>query len=58
MSVLLPPSLALSVFFIAATTLLLGMLLGWAFGNAAMASALSVRSAALLAQQQQKLGSM
>ncbi|KAF8179112.1 hypothetical protein BJ912DRAFT_1128563, partial [Pholiota molesta] len=57
-SVLLPPSLALSVFFIAATTLLLGMLLGWAFGNAAMASALSVRSAALLAQQQQKLGSM
>jgi len=51
--VMLPPSLPLSVFFAAITTLLIGMLLGWALGNAAMASALSVRSATLLAQQQQ-----
>ena len=31
------------------------MVLAWAWGNAAMASALSVRSASLLAQQEQKL---
>ncbi|KDR68787.1 hypothetical protein GALMADRAFT_78068 [Galerina marginata CBS 339.88] len=56
-SVMLPPTFALSVFLLASTTLLIGMLLGWAWGNAAMASALSVRSASLLAQQQQKLQS-
>jgi hypothetical protein len=31
------------------------MVLAWAWGNAAMASALSVRSASLLARQEQKL---
>ncbi|KAF9527115.1 hypothetical protein CPB83DRAFT_856773 [Crepidotus variabilis] len=53
-ALMLPPSLALSVFFVAITTLLTGMLLGWAWGNAAMASAHNVRSATLLAQQQQQ----
>ncbi|KIM39015.1 hypothetical protein M413DRAFT_447379 [Hebeloma cylindrosporum] len=54
-AVMLPPIFALSVFTMAASTLLIGMLVGWAWGNAAMASALSVRSASLLAQQQQTL---
>ncbi|KAF9475517.1 hypothetical protein BDN70DRAFT_883627 [Pholiota conissans] len=57
-SVMLPPSLAFSLFLVAATTLLIGMLLGWAFGNAAMAASLAARSSSLLAEQQQKLGSM
>ncbi|KAF9560292.1 hypothetical protein CPC08DRAFT_708223 [Agrocybe pediades] len=56
-AVMLPPTMALSVFIMAATTLLLGMLLGWAWGSAAMASALSVRSSALLAAQQQQVQS-
>ncbi|KAF8907694.1 hypothetical protein CPB84DRAFT_1768565 [Gymnopilus junonius] len=54
-SVMLPPTFALSVFIMAVTVLLFGMLLGWAWGNAAMASALSVRSASLFAQQQAKV---
>ncbi|PPQ95766.1 hypothetical protein CVT26_015853 [Gymnopilus dilepis] len=54
-SVMMPPTFALSVFIMAITTLLLGMLLGWAWGNAAMASALNVRSASLFAQQQAKV---
>ncbi|PPQ76063.1 hypothetical protein CVT24_006853 [Panaeolus cyanescens] len=57
-AVMLPPTFALSVFFMAAFTLLFGMLIGWAWACAAMASALSVRSASLLAQQQQHLQSM
>ncbi|KAJ7909248.1 hypothetical protein B0H13DRAFT_640491 [Mycena leptocephala] len=48
-SVLLPPSLALSVFVLASVTLLLGMLLGWAWGAACMAAALSVHDKSLLA---------
>ncbi|KAJ7909256.1 hypothetical protein B0H13DRAFT_2192889 [Mycena leptocephala] len=48
-SVLLPPSLALSVFVLASVTLLLGMLLGWAWGAACMAAALSVQDKSLLA---------
>uniref|UniRef100_A0A8H7YBR5 Putative ER transporter 6TM N-terminal domain-containing protein n=1 Tax=Psilocybe cubensis TaxID=181762 RepID=A0A8H7YBR5_PSICU len=55
---MLPPTFALSVFLMAATTLLVGMLLGWAWGSAAMASALSVRSASLFAQQSQTLKSL
>ncbi|KJA27441.1 hypothetical protein HYPSUDRAFT_131287 [Hypholoma sublateritium FD-334 SS-4] len=54
-AVILPPSLALSVFLVAAITLLIGMLLGWAWGNAAMASALAARSSTLLMQQKEKL---
>ncbi|KAF8168489.1 hypothetical protein B0H34DRAFT_816566 [Crassisporium funariophilum] len=56
-AVMLPPTFALSVFIMAILTLLLGMLIGWAWGSAAMAAALSVRSSSLLAQQQQKLQS-
>ncbi|KAF9042212.1 hypothetical protein BJ165DRAFT_257137 [Panaeolus papilionaceus] len=57
-AVFLPPTFALSVFFMAAFTVLLGMLIGWAWASAAMASALSVRSPSLLAQQQQHLQSL
>ncbi|KAJ7159565.1 hypothetical protein C8R46DRAFT_956786 [Mycena filopes] len=49
---MLPPSLAISVFLIAGVLILFGMLLGWAWGVAAMAAAQSVRSQALLAAQQ------
>ncbi|KAG6910622.1 hypothetical protein DXG01_009131 [Tephrocybe rancida] len=52
-AVMLPPSLALSLFIFAVITLLLGMCVGWAWGAAAMAASLAVRSPALLAQQQQ-----
>ncbi|KAJ7612695.1 hypothetical protein FB45DRAFT_939576 [Roridomyces roridus] len=51
-SVMLPPSLALSMFAFASFTLLMGMLLGWAWSNAAMAAALSVQSKSLLASRQ------
>ncbi|KAG6901993.1 hypothetical protein C0995_005793 [Termitomyces sp. Mi166 len=53
-AVMLPPSIALSLFLLAAITLVLGMCMGWAWGVAAMAAGLSVRSEALLAQQQQR----
>ncbi|KAJ7027016.1 hypothetical protein C8F04DRAFT_1123608 [Mycena alexandri] len=49
---MLPPSLAISVFLIASVMLLFGMLLGWAWGVAAMAAAQSVRSQALLAARE------
>ncbi|KAG6828854.1 hypothetical protein H0H92_006561 [Tricholoma furcatifolium] len=52
-AVMIPPSMALSLFVLAIVTLLLGMCIGWAWGAAAMAAGLSVRSQALLAQQQQ-----
>ncbi|KAJ6459650.1 hypothetical protein C8R45DRAFT_553978 [Mycena sanguinolenta] len=48
-SMLLPPSLALSVFLMASVTLLLGMLIGWAWGAATMAAGLHVQDKALLA---------
>ncbi|KAF8972504.1 hypothetical protein BDZ97DRAFT_1722616 [Flammula alnicola] len=54
-AVMIPPAFALSVFLLAATTLLVGMCMGWAWGNAAMASALSARSSAFLAQKEQEL---
>ncbi|CAA7266340.1 unnamed protein product [Cyclocybe aegerita] len=57
LAVMLPPNFALSVFIMALTTLFLGMLIGWAWGSAAMAAAHAARSSALLAQQQQKLQS-
>ncbi|KAF7318664.1 hypothetical protein HMN09_00378100 [Mycena chlorophos] len=50
-AMLLPPSMALSLFIMAAFTMLFGMLLGWAWGNAAMAAALHVQDKALLAQR-------
>ncbi|KAJ7745343.1 hypothetical protein B0H16DRAFT_977704 [Mycena metata] len=49
---MLPPSLAISVFFIAAVMVLFGMLVGWAWGAAAMAAAQSARSQALLAARE------
>ncbi|PPR08260.1 hypothetical protein CVT24_001172 [Panaeolus cyanescens] len=55
LAIMLPPSFAISVFIMANMTLLVGMLLGWAWGSAAMASALAVRSSSRLAQQQQTL---
>ncbi|KAG7439538.1 uncharacterized protein BT62DRAFT_913251 [Guyanagaster necrorhizus] len=51
LAVLLPPSFALSMFLFVSTTLIIGMLFGWAWGCAAMASALSVRDQARLARQ-------
>ncbi|KAJ3509937.1 hypothetical protein NLJ89_g4950 [Agrocybe chaxingu] len=57
LAVMLPPNFALSVFIMALTTLFLGMLVGWAWGSAAMAAAHAARSSSLLAQQQQKLQS-
>ncbi|KAF7330042.1 hypothetical protein MKEN_00268300 [Mycena kentingensis (nom. inval.)] len=50
-AILLPPSFALSFFILAVLTLLVGMLLGWAWGAAAMASALHVQDQALLVQR-------
>ncbi|KAG5640425.1 hypothetical protein DXG03_008703, partial [Asterophora parasitica] len=52
--VMLPPAMALSLFLLATTTLLLGMVTGWAWGNAAMAAALAVRDQARLAAQRQE----
>ncbi|KAJ7649402.1 hypothetical protein DFH06DRAFT_1331774 [Mycena polygramma] len=48
-AVLLPPSLALSVFILASFTLLFGMLLGWAWGAAMIAAGHAVRDKTLLA---------
>lgn len=53
-AVMLPPSLALSLFLLAAITLLFGMILGWAWASAMMAAGLSVRNQVLLAEQEQK----
>jgi hypothetical protein len=50
-AMLLPPSLALALFVITSGTLLLGMVFGWAWGVAAMVSALHVRDKALLASR-------
>lgn len=55
--VMLPPSLPLSLFVVAALTLMIGMLVGWAWGAAAMAASASVRNQALIVQQQRKLQS-
>ncbi|CAK5266926.1 unnamed protein product [Mycena citricolor] len=51
LSILLPPSLALSLFLLAGTTLGVGMLLGWAWGVATMAAGLSVQDKGLLASR-------
>ncbi|KAJ7328501.1 hypothetical protein DFH08DRAFT_1084557 [Mycena albidolilacea] len=53
-SILLPPLLALSVLVLASLTLLIGMLLGWAWGAACMAAAISVQDKALLAAAQNR----
>ncbi|KAF8060806.1 hypothetical protein FPV67DRAFT_1673642 [Lyophyllum atratum] len=53
-AVMVPPSIALSLFVLAIVTLLLGMLVGWAWGAAAMAAGLAARDPARLARQQQQ----
>jgi hypothetical protein len=54
MSQMLPPSMALSVYIFAFMTLVIGMCFGWAWGCAAMASALRARSQVLLQQEVQR----
>ncbi|GFZ43623.1 hypothetical protein JCM24511_01343, partial [Saitozyma sp. JCM 24511] len=51
MSQMLPPSMPLSIYIFALLTLIIGMCTGWAWGCAAMASALRARSQVLLNQQ-------
>ncbi|GAA5980157.1 hypothetical protein JCM11641_006931 [Rhodosporidiobolus odoratus] len=48
-SVMLPPTFPAQVFLLVATTLVLGMCVGWAWGCAAMAAALRARDRVLLA---------
>lgn len=48
---ILPPSMPVSILFFALLTMGLGMLIGWAWGTAAWAAGLSVRSQALLQTQ-------
>ncbi|WVQ85239.1 hypothetical protein IAT38_007404 [Cryptococcus sp. DSM 104549] len=50
-SQMLPPYLALSIYVFAMITLIIGLLFGWAWGNAAMAAALRARSPALYQRQ-------
>ncbi|KAF4566563.1 hypothetical protein EYR36_011994 [Pleurotus pulmonarius] len=53
LAIMLPPSMPLTLFILAGLTLGIGMLLGWAWGAAAMAAALKARSQALLNTQLQ-----
>lgn len=48
---ILPPSMPLAIYLFALITMGIGMLVGWAWGCAAMASGLHVRSKALLQAQ-------
>ncbi|KAJ1304398.1 hypothetical protein OPQ81_005547 [Rhizoctonia solani] len=49
-SFIAPPAMALQVYFFAMLTLMIGCLLGWAWGSAAMAAALRARDQVLLSQ--------
>ncbi|OCF73911.1 hypothetical protein I204_05757 [Kwoniella mangroviensis CBS 8886] len=53
MSQMLPPYMALSIYLFALLTLLIGLCFGWAWGVAAMASALRARDQVLYRQQVQ-----
>ncbi|KAJ8703361.1 hypothetical protein PTI98_001988 [Pleurotus ostreatus] len=53
LAIMLPPSMPLTLFILAGLTLGIGMLLGWAWGAAAMAAALKARSQTLLNSQLQ-----
>ncbi|KAF9031494.1 hypothetical protein BDZ89DRAFT_1063889 [Hymenopellis radicata] len=55
LAVMLPPSFAISLFIMAASTLIVGMCLGWAWACAATAAAISVRDRALLSRQMQEV---
>ncbi|GAA6023484.1 hypothetical protein JCM10207_006212 [Rhodosporidiobolus poonsookiae] len=54
-SVMLPPTFPAQVFLLVATMLVLGMCFGWAWGCAAMASALRARNQVLLASSVQRV---
>ncbi|CDZ98124.1 Predicted membrane protein [Phaffia rhodozyma] len=54
-SVMVPPSLPVSLFFMACSTILMGMLFGWAWGCAAMAASLQARSKTLLASTYERV---
>ncbi|CAE6413891.1 unnamed protein product [Rhizoctonia solani] len=49
-SFMIPPSMALQMYFFAMLTLMVGCLLGWAWGSAAMAAALQARDKVLLSR--------
>lgn len=51
---MLPPNMAMSIFIMAAIMILFGICLGWAWGAAAMASAIRGRSLVLYQQQLQR----
>lgn len=53
-TVMLPPMFPVQVFLVAALTLVIGQLLGWAWGCAAMAAALRARDQVLLTSQVQR----
>lgn len=56
-AIILPPSMPLSIFLFALFTMGFGMLLGWAWGAAAWAASLSVRSQALIQTKMQMVQS-
>ncbi|CAE6435306.1 unnamed protein product [Rhizoctonia solani] len=49
-SLIAPPAMALQMYFFAMLTLMIGCLLGWAWGSAAMAAALQARDQVLLSR--------
>ncbi|GAA5854342.1 hypothetical protein JCM9279_004726 [Rhodotorula babjevae] len=53
-TVMLPPMFPVQIFLLAATTLVMGQLLGWAWGCAAMAASLRARDQVLLLSQVQR----
>ncbi|KAM0749035.1 hypothetical protein T439DRAFT_327526 [Meredithblackwellia eburnea MCA 4105] len=54
-SFMLPATLPIMLFFLAMTTMVMGMLLGWAWSCAGMAAALKARDKVLLASQFQRV---
>ncbi|ORX36047.1 hypothetical protein BD324DRAFT_651951 [Kockovaella imperatae] len=57
LAMIIPPSFALSLYIFAFMTLAMGMLFGWAWGCASMASAIRARDKVLLASQYEKVES-
>lgn len=56
-SIMLPPTMPVLSFILAMTTLVLGMLSGWAWSCAAMAASLAARDRVLLSSQLQRVQS-
>jgi len=50
-TVMVPPSFPVQLYFLAMTTLLVGCLFGWAWGSAAMRASLTARDQVLLLSQ-------